>query len=470
MAPIIHKVQKAHFTHDPRRFYQNKHQILALVISPTRELAEQLAAEARKFTYGTGVRVQTAVGGSLKRKGLAMIQDKGCNVLIGTPGRLNDVLSMPPGTGVDAPDLKMLVLDEADQLLDQGFWPEVQSVMKYLPSGESDGRQTVMFSATAPNEIMRVVREALKRDYKFIKTISDTEPPTHLKVPQKVVWLNGFENSLSSVLDILKGYVRNGHDAPPLKAIVYFNSGREVEMATELFSILQFDNPELLGGPHISIVGLHSRLTQAQRTANANKFRKAQSSVLFSTDLTARGMDFPDVTHVIQVGIPKDRDTYIHRVGRTGRMDKSGEGWLLISDADHKYERRLKGLPLEEATTETSNVDIPEMQEEGQLGGKNPSFESIDEVNSAMEMLPQVVKYLAFTTLSGVLASRNTNKVECLRILQRVALYGYRFSKMPPLSDYAKNMLGLVPEGSAREMKTTPRANRKYATSWYRFQ
>src|SRR5699024_10117466 len=135
--------------------------IRAIIISPTRELAEQIAAEARKVAGSTGVIVQTAVGGTRKREGLRAIQERGCHILVGTPGRLHDIFS-DPYSGVSAPKLSALVLDEADRLLDIGFYPVIQDIQSLLPNRNEVDRQTLMFSATLPQGVLSMVKDTMK--------------------------------------------------------------------------------------------------------------------------------------------------------------------------------------------------------------------------------------------------------------------------------------------------------------------
>ncbi|KAK5009164.1 hypothetical protein LTR39_004995, partial [Cryomyces antarcticus] len=175
--------------------------IRAIIISPTRELAEQIAVEARRLTRNTSVIVQTAVGGSAKAAGLRNIQRMGCHILVGTPGRLNDILS-DRDSGVQAPKLSALVLDEADRLLDAGFWEEISNIINLLPSRRERDRQTLMFSATVPNEVIKLVRETLKPGYQYVKTVDDGEEPTHERVPQRYVTAGGFENLLPTLYEL----------------------------------------------------------------------------------------------------------------------------------------------------------------------------------------------------------------------------------------------------------------------------
>lgn len=159
--------------------------IRAIIISPTRELAEQIAVEAKKLTRNTGVIVQTAVGGTQKSLGLRAIKTQGCHIMVGTPGRINDILS-DPYSQVRAPDLSAFVLDEADRLLDQGFAPEIEAIQKLLPDRKDVDRQTLLFSATVPTEVVQIVRQMAKPDFSFVRTVQEGEQQTHEKVPQKL--------------------------------------------------------------------------------------------------------------------------------------------------------------------------------------------------------------------------------------------------------------------------------------------
>lgn len=329
--------------------------IRALVISPTRELAEQIAEEAKKLTRNTGVIVQTAVGGTQKSAGLRAIQRDGCHVLVATPGRLKDLLT-DPYSKVEAPDLSALVFDEADRLLDQGFWPDIQEIMRLLPTPAEKDRQTLMFSATVPREVVRIVRETLKPGFNFVKCVRDDEEPTHARIPQRSVLLQGLENCIPSLIELSQRAIDASREegGKPFKAIAYFNSTAEVTLAASALMALQGSQSGDAFGGHNShpwhptkVLEIHARLTQSARTRAADDFRKAQSAILLSSDVTARGMDFPNVTHVIQVGLPTSREQYIHRIGRTGRAGKEGEGWILLNAIEASEAReRLRDLPL----------------------------------------------------------------------------------------------------------------------------
>lgn len=309
----------------------------------------------------TGVIVQTAVGGSLKSAGLRRIQHEGCHILVGTPGRLKDILS-DPYSQVRAPKLSAFVLDEADRLLDQGFAPDIEVIQDLLPRRSEVDRQTLLFSATVPREIMSIVRSTMKPNFKFVRTVQEGEQQTHEKVPQKAVNVGGLENHIPALLELCKREIAREDDMP-FKAIVYFSATAEVALACSIFKNLQTPGADQTAQHPLypaQLIEMHGKLTQEQRTRAADRFRRAQSAIMFSSDVTARGMDFPNVTHVIQIGLPNDRDTYIHRIGRTARGDKKGEAWLLIAELEaDECTRRLHALPIVMDTSlETAKVDM----------------------------------------------------------------------------------------------------------------
>lgn len=341
--------------------------IRAIVISPTRELAEQIAVEAKKVVSNTSIVVQTAVGGTQKRAMLQKTQREGCHLLIGTPGRIHDIFS-DPYSGVKAPNLNALVMDEADRLLDDGFTKEIDEIKNYLPDPEQVERQNLMFSATIPRDVVDLVRKTMRPGFHFAKCVSEDEEPTHQRIPQKFVNLAGFENIMPTLYELVtqQHQLAKSGEARPFKAIIYFNSTAEVTLASSVFYKLSggFKRTTPLAG--LRGFEIHSKLSQAQRTRAADDFRNCQSGLLFSSDVTARGMDFPNVSHVIQVGLPRERDSYIHRLGRTGRAGKEGEGWLFLTPFEkHEVRRRLRDLPLSDATAslECATVDMSQAAE-----------------------------------------------------------------------------------------------------------
>ncbi|RDA84688.1 hypothetical protein CP532_2754 [Ophiocordyceps camponoti-leonardi (nom. inval.)] len=319
--------------------------IRGIVLSPTRELAEQIAMEARRLTKNTGLVVQSAVGGTQKQAMLRQTQRQGCHLLVATPGRLNDLLR-DPLSGIDAPQLAALVLDEADRMLDVGFEQELTEITSYLPSPQQKVRQTMLVSATIPDNVIRLARQMIRpEDFQFVQTIAQNESLTHERVPQNIVAVHSWANVYPTMFELIDREIeafRTGQRKMPFKAIVYFNTTALVELASDIAYHRRRE-----GILKASTFSIHSKLHQASRTRAADAFRNAGCSVLFSSDVTARGMDFPNVSHVIQVDTPRDRESYIHRLGRTARGDKEGEGWLFAVSVSMPSTKRLLGdLPL----------------------------------------------------------------------------------------------------------------------------
>lgn len=347
--------------------------IRGIILSPTRELAEQIAEEARKITRHTGLVIQSAVGGTRKDNMLRQTQRQGCHLLVATPGRLNDILS-DPRSGIDAPNLAALVLDEADRMLDVGFEAEINSIIEQLPDTHEKVRQTMLVSATIPDNVIRLARNMVRPDdFQFVQTIAQNESLTHERVPQNVVAAAAFGNMFPTLFELIDRELKNCEndaDARPFKAIVYFNTTALTQMAGSLGQERRRN-----GAMKVPTIAINSKLTQPQREKAASMFRKIRSGILFSSDVTARGMDFPNVTHVIQMDVPDGRETYIHRLGRTARSGKEGTGYLILPPASVREARQmLEGLnlkpdnSLECATDSLDAPTQPHMTELKELG------------------------------------------------------------------------------------------------------
>jgi ATP-dependent RNA helicase MSS116 len=319
--------------------------VRAIIISPTRELAEQIANEARKLTRRTGIKVQLAVGGNSKSQDLRRVHQEGCHIMVGTPGRLADVLS-DPHSGVSAPNMQTIVLDEADRLLEAGFASEIETIQASLPDPEQVPRQNLMYSATISHDVVDLVQQILRPGFEFAQCVDPNEEPTHQRVDQRLVVLPSIAHETPALLELIQREVEKSAsgEAPPFKAMVFFNSIAEV---VAMNSMLWRISKQL--APGTEMMTIHSRLSQNQRTGVAQSFRRAKSAILVTTDVTARGMDFPDVTHVIQMDLPNTRPTeyYIHRLGRTARAGKAGQGWLFVTNSRVAETRKTLGsMPL----------------------------------------------------------------------------------------------------------------------------
>jgi ATP-dependent RNA helicase MSS116 len=450
MAFLIPAIQnllkdKALERRQPKRSQQGASDVRAIIISPTRELAEQIAVEARKLCDGTNVRVQTAVGGTGKKFALKAMNIYGCHLLIGTPGRLQDILS-DPSSGVSAPNLHTLVLDEADRLLDQGFSQAISDIQRLLPDRRKVDRQTLLYSATVPDEVMSMVDQTLKPRYKFIRTVKQGELPTHEKVPQKVVITAGIQNMLPALLELCRREIAAAMDpsnagASPFKAIVYFGSTANVSLAASTFRNLQKLRGPNAGGNSLrstKIIEIHSKLSQSVRTYSSDMFRNSRSAILFSSDVTARGMDFPGVTHVIQLGIPSTTEQYVHRIGRTARGNNTGESWIILGDFEYgEASQRLRGLPIHrDDSLVTANVD---MANELQLPAS--AAEILTQISEAILPVEREKKVMAYLANLGIYAGFR-NKRRLVGALNDWVRYGWGWETPPSISPALVQKMG----------------------------
>ncbi|KAI0403924.1 DEAD-domain-containing protein [Xylaria palmicola] len=427
--------------------------IRAIILSPTRELAEQIGAEARKLAKNTGIVVQTAVGGTRKREALYQMRRQGCDILVATPGRLNDLLS-DPDARVAAPNLQAFVLDEADRMLDVGFADELHSIQDNLPDTRASERQTLLFSATIPKNVVQLARTMVRpHKFEFVQTIKADEEPTHQRVPQHLVTVDGLENVFPAIMEIAHKAKTAEESDLPFKAMVFFSNTAAVQFAHEVFRQTPLSNR----GSGTSLYQIHSRLSQGQRTQAANSFREARSAILFTSDVTARGMDFPNVTDVIQVGLPPDRDQYIHRVGRTGRAGNSGKGWLILTNEEIPEARyRLPGLPIKpNDTLETAKHVI------GESAASDDVSRFFGQIKEAYERVDRQSFTDAYMAYLGQKFGRNFSISEFITLLNRWCLQGMGWEKTPGIPPKIARNRGLDRVAGARIAHESERNNER---------
>ncbi|KAK4801191.1 hypothetical protein SAY86_021678 [Trapa natans] len=300
-----------------------------LILCPTRELASQLVAEAKALLkYHEGIGVQTLVGGTRFKVDQKRLESDPCQIIVATPGRLMDHVESKSGLSVRLMGLKMLILDEADHLLDLGFRKDIEKIVDALPRK----RQSLLFSATIPKEVRRVSHLVLKRGHDFIDTVGIGSVETPLKVRQS--WLVvPHDQHFQVIYHLLK---EHNLQTPDYKVMVFCTTG----MVTSLLYLLLQDMK-------MNVREIHSRKPQIYRTRISDEFRESKRLILVTSDVSSRGMNYPDVTLVIQVGIPYDREHYIHRLGRTGREGKDGEGILLLAPWEQYFLNEINDLPME---------------------------------------------------------------------------------------------------------------------------
>ncbi|XP_076950317.1 DEAD-box ATP-dependent RNA helicase 31-like [Bidens hawaiensis] len=307
---------------------QNRPPIQVLIICPTRELASQAAMEANKLIkYHPSIGVQVVIGGT--RLGLEQkrMQASPCQILVATPGRLKDHIENTAGFATRLRGVKVLVLDEADHLLDMGFRKDIERIIAAVPKE----RQTLLFSATVPPEVRQICHIALKRDHEYINTVREGSEETHTQVQQTHL-VAPLDKHFSLLYALLKDHIA---DDPDYKVLVFCTTAKVTQLVADL-----------LGELKLNIREIHSRKPQSYRTRVSDEFRRSKGLILVTSDVSARGVDYPDVTLVIQVGIPADKAQYIHRLGRTGRKGKEGQGILLLAPWEEFFLSTIKDLPI----------------------------------------------------------------------------------------------------------------------------
>ncbi|KAF9929563.1 hypothetical protein FBU30_001458 [Linnemannia zychae] len=320
-----------------------------LIVSPTRELAQQIADEARKLANIHRFNVHCLVGGESKSRQIRQLNTKRVDIVVGTPGRLNDMIESVKEFREQLNGVKTLILDEADQLLDMGFKDSIENIVEALPKE----RQTLFFSATVSRQIKAIARSSLKPDFTFIDTVDPNEANTNLQVNQTYCVTN-YEQQLPLLARLIEDHKKTN---PHGKIMVFLPTTRGTQLYSSIFADLT----------SYRLFSLHSKKSQEQRTKTSDRFRNSRGSILFTSDVSARGVDYPDVSLVIQVGIPSSKEQYIHRVGRTGRAGKSGEGVLMITPMEKGFIESMSDLPL--AVNETSK-NIEEIMEDVKLMNK----------------------------------------------------------------------------------------------------
>ncbi|GAB2217449.1 hypothetical protein Drorol1_Dr00000640 [Drosera rotundifolia] len=319
--------------------------ILVVVICPTRELATQAAVESNKLLkYHPSIGVQVVMGGTSLGMEQKRIQNNPCQILVATPGRLKDHLQNTSGFATRAMGVKVLVLDEADRLLDMGFRKDLERIIAALPKQ----RQTLLFSATIPEDVQRICHMALKTDHEFINTVQKGSEDTHSQVRQMHV-AAPMEKHFPLIYFMLKEHIA---DDVNYKVIVFCSTA----MVTRLLA-------SLLGELNLNVREIHSRKPQGYRTRVSDEFRKSKGLILVTSDVSARGVDYPDVTLVIQLGVPSDREQYIHRLGRTGRKGKEGQGILLLAPWEESFLSSIKDLSITKAPVPSIDPDVTKQVE-----------------------------------------------------------------------------------------------------------
>jgi ATP-dependent RNA helicase DeaD len=275
----------------------------ALILAPTRELVTQIGREFERLSYGRRAFAVAVVGGeSIIRQ--QRLLGQGCQVVVATPGRLMDLMARH---AIRLDKVKVVVLDEADQMLDIGFRPAVEEILRAVPV---EGRQTLLLSATMPREVRELANTYLK-DPEDVRLIHENEDATIPAIRQSYLMV-----AADRKFDLLIGLIRR--EEPP-RAIVFCRTKRGADRVGLLLRQEGFKADTM-----------HGNLSQAQRNRVLQGFRLGRLAILVATDVVGRGIDVRGVTHVINFDLPEDPEHYVHRIGRTGRMGSDGAAFSLV--------------------------------------------------------------------------------------------------------------------------------------------
>jgi ATP-dependent RNA helicase RhlE len=279
----------------------------ALVLTPTRELAAQVETNARDYARYTRLKVGVVFGGVPIPPQERMLRRDGVDLLVATPGRLLDLHGRQ---SVTFEDIQILVLDEADRMVDMGFAPDLKRILRLLP----ENRQTLMFSATMPPELNRVAAEALVDPVRV-----DLAPPSR---PAAGITQAVYPVPRNLKTDLLHAMLKD----TDVRSVIVFT--RTKHGADRLARQLQRRNH--------SVAALHGNRSQGQRERALNDLRRGRVQILVATDIASRGIDIDDISHVINFDVPHTPEDYVHRIGRTGRVDALGDAFTLMSPEEKK--------------------------------------------------------------------------------------------------------------------------------------
>lgn len=353
LVPILNQMYKHGVTPPPqgRPFNRRKQYPLGLVLAPTRELATQIFEESKKFCYRSRMRPCVLYGGNNTQEQMREL-DRGCHLVVATPGRLEDMI-MRGKVGLD--NIRFLVLDEADRMLDMGFEPQIRRIVedsKMPPTGE---RQTLMFSATFPKAIQELASDFL---FNYIFLAVGRVGSTSVNITQSIFWVEE-NDKRSHLLDLLSNIkAQNEGDEKDCLTLIFVETKKSAD-ALEDF-LYNYNHP---------VTSIHGDRTQKEREEALKFFRSGRCPVLVATAVAARGLDIPNVKHVINFDLPAEVEEYVHRIGRTGRMGNLGTATSFFNDKNRNVANGLVRL-LQETQQEIPSF-LEDMTTDRGWGGRS---------------------------------------------------------------------------------------------------
>ena len=367
--------------------------VRAIVLAPTRELAIQVAEEINSFANGRKLKIVPVYGGQSIELQIRQLK-KGVDIVVGTPGRVQDLIDRKI---LKLDKLEYFILDEADEMLNMGF---VEDIEKILESTNKDKRM-LFFSATMPKEILKIAENHMRKDYEIIK-VEAKELTTNLtdQIYFEVKQKDKFE-ALCRIIDL----------EPDFYGIVFCRTKNDVNELAGKLNDRGYDAGEL-----------HGDITQNHREVTLNRFKARKLSILVATDVAARGIDVNDLTHVVNYAIPQEAESYVHRIGRTGRAGKEGTAITFMTPSEYKKLLQIKRI----TKTDIRKEKLPEIKDVI-LSRKHRIIENITNIlqegnlNGFLDMAKdllkegnpeEIVASLLKSAYEDVLDTSNYNEIE----------------------------------------------------------
>lgn len=345
---------------------------LAVVIAPTRELALQVKRELEWLYAGTGAKIASVVGGMDMRTERRALEN-GAHIVVGTPGRMRDHIER---RSLDLSNIKAAILDEADEMLDLGFRDELEFILGSAP----EDRRTLLFSATVPRSIASLAAR-YQKDAVRLETASQQEQHVDIEYRALTVAHNDEQNAIVNVLRF--------YDAK--NAIVFCNTRAQVNLLTSRFNNRGF-----------SVVALSGELSQNERTHALQAMRDGRARVCIATDVAARGIDLPNLELVIHADLPKNRESLLHRSGRTGRAGRKGVSVLIVPvRAKRRTERLLQNAKIDATWANPPSADEVLKRDDERILADNAINDPLNEAE--MDFAKQLLEKHSAEQIAGAL-------------------------------------------------------------------
>jgi superfamily II DNA/RNA helicase len=353
----------------------------SLILAPTRELAAQVSESFETFSTNHNLSMALLIGGTSFADQEAAL-DKGVDVLIATPGRLLDHFERGK---VLLQDVKILVIDEADRMLDMGFIPDIERIVSYLPVM----RQTLFFSATLSDEIHKIGSKFVMNP----KIVEIDRPSTTANTITQWLVRTQSQKKRKMLRDLLRAEQLQN-------AVIFCNRKRDI--STLLSSLKRHD---------FSAVALHGDMTQSARLEALDQFKSGEIPILIASDVAARGLDIPLVSHVFNFDIPSNAEDYVHRIGRTGRAGRTGVAITLVAtDDDEKYLAAIETLIGQKIPEDTASLPARQDAQNTEAPSEKPAKRGRKRGDNADASSPKSAENSNSRKTRSSSQDQNTNK------------------------------------------------------------